>query len=152
MLFVDDEIGEKNKLTLKSCVASAEKSIDKVTGALGQVERSVVLLHRQSENAKVEITHVMDHLVAIIRARQAALIGEVDQLEERAGRELQRHKETLSQQLSELNQFKLLTEDLLQHGIPEEQISLKKSVVERIAMYHHSHAPLCPTPIMQQSL
>ena len=91
-----------------------------VTKALGQVERSVVLMHRQSENAKVEITHVMDHLVAIIRARQATLIGEVDQLEERAGRELQRHKEKLSQQLSELNQFKLLMEDLLQHGIPEE--------------------------------
>ena len=93
----------------------------------------------------MEITHVMDHLVAIIRARQAALIGEVDQLEERAGRELQRHKEKLSQQLSELNQFKLLTEDLLQHGIPEEQISLKRNVVERTATITSTPLP-APLP------
>ena len=144
VLFVDDEIGEKNKSTLKSCIASAERSIEKVTKALGQVERSVVLMHRQSENAKVEITHVMDHLVAIIRARQAALIGEVDQLEERVGRELQRHKEKLSQQLSELNQFKLLTGDLLQHGIPEEQISLKRNVVERTATITATPLPVPP--------
>ena len=144
VLFVDDEIGEKNKSTLKSCIASAERSIEKVTKALGQVERSVVLMHRQSENAKVEITHVMDHLVTIIRARQAALIGEVDQLEERAGRELQRHKKKLSQQLSGLNQFKLLTVDLLQHGIPEEQISLKRNVVERIATITATPLPAPP--------
>ena len=132
-LFVDDEIGQKNKSTLKSCIVSAEKSIDKVAGALGQVERNIDVLHRQSDNAKVEITQLINDFIAILKARQAALVGEVDRLEKRAGRELQRHKEKLSQQLSELQQFKLLTEDLLQHGIPEEQISLKKSVVERIA-------------------
>ena len=57
----------------------------------------------------------------------AALVGEVDQLEEREGRELQGQKEKLNHQLTELKQFKLLTEDLLQHGIPEEQISLKNA-------------------------
>ena len=45
VLFVDDEIGEKNRYTLKSCIASVERRIDNVTKALGQVERSVVLLH-----------------------------------------------------------------------------------------------------------
>ena len=133
VLFVDDEIGEKNKSTLKSCIAIAGRSIDKITGALGQVERSVNVLNQQSENAKVEIAHLMDCLVATIKDHQAALIGEVDQFEERAGRELQRHKERLIQQLSELKQFKSLTEDLLQHGFPEEQISLKKNMVKRIA-------------------
>ena len=133
VLFVDDEIGEKNKSTLKSCIAIAGRSIDKMTGALGQVERSVNVLNQQSENAKVEIAYLMDYLVATIRAHQAALVGEVDQFEKRAGRELQRHKERLNQQLSELKQFELLTDELLQYGFPEEQISLKKSVVERIA-------------------
>ena len=144
VLFVDSEIGEKNKLTMKSCIVSAERSINKATGALAQVEGSVDVLRQQSQNAKAEIAEVIDHLIAVLRARQAVLVGEVDQLEERAGRELQRLKERLNQQLTELKQFKLLTEDLLQHGIPEEQICLKKNVVQRIAAI--TAAPL-PDPL-----
>ena len=55
-----------------------------------------------------------------------------------------RQKEKLSQQLIDLKQFKLLTEDLLQHGILEEQICLKKNVVQRIAAI--TAAPL-PAPL-----
>ena len=133
VLFVDGEIGGKNMSTLKSCIASAERSISKATCALAQVERSIDVLHQQSQNAKVEIAEVIDHLIAVLKARQAVLVGEVEQLEERAGRELQRQKEKLNQQLTKLKQFKLLTEDLLQHGTSEEQISLKNNVVQRIA-------------------
>ena len=143
VLFVDNEIGQQNKSTLKSCIVSAESSIDKVTLALAQVESSVDFLHQQSENAKEQIAQLMDHFIAIIRARQAALVGEVDQLEERADRELQRHREKLNQQFSKLMCFKLLTEDLLQHGFPKEQISLRKGVVQRIASIT---ATLTPAP------
>ena len=132
MLFVDGEIGSKNKTTLKSCIASAERSITKTTAALVQVERSIDALHQQSENARANISEVVDRLITVLRDRHAALVGEVDQLEEREGTELRRQKEKLNHQLTELKQFKLLTEDLLQHGIPEEQISLKKNVVQRI--------------------
>ena len=149
VLFVDTEIGEKNKSTLKSCIVSAERSINKATGALAQAERSVDVLHQQSQSAKAGISEVTDHLIAVLRARQAVLVGEVDQLEERAGRELQRQKEKLNQQLTKLKQFKLLTEDLLQHGIPEEQICLKKNVVQRIAAI--TAAPL-PDPLPSCSI
>ena len=149
VLFVDSEIGGKNKSTLKSSIASVERSISKATGALAQLERSIDVLHQQSQNAKVEIAEVTDHLIAVLRARQAVLVGEVDQLEERAGRELQRQKEKLNQQLTKLKQFKLLTEDLLQHGIPEEQICLKKNVVQRIAAI--TAAPL-PDPLPSCSI
>ena len=146
VLLVDDEIGEKNRSTLKSCIASAERSIDKVTRALDQVERSATHLHQKSENAKAEIAELIDHFTAILRDCQAALVGEVDQVEERAERELQRHKEKLKQQLSELEQFKLLTEGLLQHGITEEQISLKKIVAQRIAAITATPLPAPPPP------
>ena len=145
VLFVDSEIGGKNKLTLKSSITSVERSISKATGALAQLERSIDVLCQQSQNAKVEIAEVTDHLIAVLRARQAVLVGEVGQLEERAGRELQRQKEKLNQQLTKLKQFKLLTEDLLQHGIPEEQISLKKNVVQRIAAITAASLP-APLP------
>ena len=96
VLFVDSEVGGKNRSTLKSCIASVERSIGKATCALAQVERSIDVLHQQSQNAKVEIAEVIDHLIAVLKARQAALVGEVEQLEERAGRELQRQKEKLN--------------------------------------------------------
>ena len=146
VLLVDDEIGEKNRSTLKSCIASAERSIDKVTRALGQVEGSVAHLHRQSENAKAGIAELIDHFITILRDCQAALVREVDQVEERVDRELQRHKEKLKRQLSELEQFKLLTEGLLQHGIREEQISLKKILVQRIAAITATPLPAPPPP------
>ena len=133
VLFVDDEIGELNKSTLKSCIASVERHIDKMTGALGQVGRSIDVLHQQSENAKEVITRLIDHLIAILRVHEAALVGEVDQLEEKASTELHRHKEKVIQQLTVPKQCKLLTEDLLQHGTLEEQIYLKKDVVQRVA-------------------
>ena len=133
VLFIDDKIGEKNKSTLKTCIASAERGIDKLARALDQVEGNIDVMQQQSENAKVEIGELIDRLVAILRTRQAALVGEVDQLKVRIGEELQRQKEKLNQQLTELNQFKLLAEDLLRHGITMEQISLKKRVVQRIA-------------------
>ena len=150
VLFIDDETGEKNKSTLKSCIASAERSIARVTKALDQVEGSIDVMQQQSDNAKVEIGELIDHLVAILRTRQAALVGEVDQLKERIGGELQQQKEKLNQQLTELNQFKLLAEDLLQHGIPMEQISLKKSVVRRIAAL--TAAPLSAPPQLSCSI
>ena len=146
VLFVDDEIGEKNRSTLKSCIASAERSIDKVTRALDQVEGSVAHLHQKSENAKTEIVELIDHFIAILRDCRAALVGEVGQAEERAERELQRHKEKLKRQLSELEQFKLLTQGLLQHGITEEQISLKKILVQRIAAITATPLPDPPPP------
>ena len=149
VLFVDGEIGGKNKLTLKSCIASAERNISKAMAALAQVERSIDVLHQQSQSAKAEITEVSDHLIAVLRARQAVLVGEVYQLEERAGRELQRQKEKLNQQLTELKQFKLLTEDLLQHGTSDEQISLKNNVVQRIAAIT---AASLPAPIPSYSI
>ena len=149
VLFVDGEIGEKNKSTMKSCIVSAERSINKATGALAQVERSVDVLHQQSQNVKAEIAEVIDHLTAVLRVRQAVLVGEVDQLEERASRDLQRQKEKLNQQLTELKVFKLLPEDLLQHGTSEEQISLKKNVVQRIAAI--TAAPL-PDPLPSCSI
>ena len=44
-----------------------------------------------------------------------------------------------------MKHFKLLTEDLREHGIPEEQICLKKSVVQRIAAITPAHLPVsCP--------
>ena len=146
VLYVDDEIGEKNRSTLKSCMASAERSIDKVTRALDQVEGSVAHLHQKSENAKTEIVELIDHFIAVLRDCQAALVGEVGQAEERAERELQRHKEKLKRQLSELEQFKLLTQGLLQHGITEEQISLKKILVQRIAAITATPLPAPPPP------
>ena len=133
VLFVDGEVGEKNKSTLKSCLASAERSITKTTAALAQVEGSIDVLHQQSENTRAEISEVVDRLITVLRARQTALVGEVDQLEDREGRELLKQKEKLNQRLTELKQFYLLTKDLLQHGMPEEQICLKKNVVQRIA-------------------
>ena len=144
VLFVDNEIGELNKSTLKSCIASAERHIDKMTGALGQVGRSIDVLHQQSENAKEVITRLIDHLIAILRVHKAALVGEVDQLEERASTELHRHKEKVIQQLTIPKQCKLLTEDLLQHGTLEEQIYLKKDVVQRVATV--TAAPLLAPP------
>ena len=150
VLFIDDEIGEKNKSTLKTCIASAERSIDKLARALNQVEGNIDVMQQQSENAKVEIGELIDHLVAILRTRQAALVGEVDQLKEKIGGKLQRQKEKLNQQLTELNQFKLLSEDLLQHGIPMEQISLKQSVVQRIATI--TGAPLPAPPQLSCSI
>ena len=83
VLFADtDQVGGKNKLTLKNYIASAEKRI-----------------------------------------------GD------------SRQKEKLSLQLIDLKQFKLLTEDLLQHGILEEWICLKKNMVTAITA-----APL-PAPL-----
>ena len=146
VLFVDGEAGEKNKSTLKTCIASADGSIGKATAALAQVERSIDALHQQSQTTRAEIVGVVDHLIAILRARQTALVGEVDQLEERAGRELQRQKEKLNQQLTELKQFRFLTEDLLQHGTSEEQICLKKNVVQRIAAITGGPLP-APVPL-----
>ena len=129
VLFVDSEIGEKNKSTLKSCIASAESNIYKVTRALAQVEGSMDILQQQSQNTQAKISEVVEDLIATLRARQASLVGVVEQLEGKAGKELRRQEEKLNQQLTELKHFKLLTEDLLEHGIPEEQICLKKSVV-----------------------
>ena len=133
VLFVNSEIGEKNKSTLKSCIASAESNIYKVTRALAQVEGSTDTLQQQSQNTKAKISEVVEDLIAALRARQASLVGVVEQLEGKAGKELRRREEKLNQQLTELKHFKLLTEDLLEHGIPEEQICMKKSVVQRIA-------------------
>ena len=146
VLLVNDEIGEKNRSTLKSCMASAERSIDKVTRALGQVEGSVAHLHQKLENAKAEIAEVIEHFIAILRDCQATLVGEVDQVEERACRELHRHEEKLKQRLSELEHFKLLAQGLLQHGITEEQISLKKIVAQRIAAITATPLPAPPPP------
>ena len=133
VLFVDGEIGEKNKSTLKSCVASAESNISKTKLALAQLKNSIEVLHQEAQTTRAEITEVINHVIGVLSARQAALVGEVDQLEERAGMEFQRLKERLNERLTDLEEFKLLTEDLLIHGIPEEQICLKKSVVQRIA-------------------
>ena len=144
VLFIDDGIGKKNKSTLKSCIASAERSIAKVTKDLDQVESNIDVMQQQSENAKVEIGELIDHLIAVLHARQAALVGEVDQLKERIGGELQRQKEKLNQQLTKLNQFKLLAEDLLQHGITMEQISLKQTVMQRIANITGTPLPAPP--------
>ena len=88
VLFVDSEIGEKNKSTLKSCIASAESNIYKITRALAQVEGSMDILQQQSQNAKAKISEVVEDLIAALRARQASLVEVVEQLEGRAGKEL----------------------------------------------------------------
>ena len=152
VLFVNSEIGEKNSSTLKSCIASAESNIYKITRSLSQVEGSMDILQQQSQNTKAKIFEVVEDLIAALRACQASLVGVVEQLKGKAGKELRRREEKLNQQLTELKHFKLLTEDLLEHGILEEEICLKKSVIQWIAAITDAPFPASCSPIVQHSL
>ena len=80
VLFVDGEIGEKNKSTLKSCVASAESNISKTKLALVQLKNSIEVLHQEAQTTRAEITEVINQVIGVLSARQAVLVGEVDQL------------------------------------------------------------------------
>ena len=147
--YIDDKLGESNKTTLTQCLSSARTQRKAIRSALQEVQDSKASLQQQSENALGEIAGMKEHLVAMVIARCDGLAAEVREAEDKGRRELESEERELKVILKKLDAFHCLSDEMILEGTTEEQLSVRKCIVNRISFFSsntsNSRASIRPT-------
>ena len=134
VLVADEELKVNTKATLSTCVSSAKSSIENLSGVSREVDRQVAKLKEQSTSAKAKVNKMIEGLMSELSSRREALIAEIEQTEDEGTRQLEHFREEhVNSKITKLTTCKERTQDVIENGIVEEQISLRRPIVDRIS-------------------
>ena len=148
--YIDDKLGDLNKTTLKQCLSSAQTHRKAISSALQEVQDSKTSIQQESEDAEEEIAELKESLIAMINARCENLVAEVMEAEEKGKRELEKQENELKANLKKLEACHNISEEIRLEGTMEEQMSLSKSIVNRVSSLNSSISN--PTVSIQPSI
>lgn len=133
-LRLDDKLKEKAVATLSLCASSSESTTKRLNSLSKDVDSKIATLKQQAEGAKAKVAAMIEDMLKEVRSRGDVLIAEIERVEEEGRNELETFKEEeINSKLIKLATYKEITEELVSKGIPEEQVSLKRAVVDRMA-------------------
>ena len=150
VLFVDKEVGEMNKQPLVQCIKAAKKRMDKMSSAVRDIDDQLLTLHEEGNRCKEDISEMRDHIIESVTNRCAALVSEVEDVEEKRRRDLEEHKKTLQDQMKQLEHFKTSAEDIVRDGTTREQLSVRKTMIQRASAL--TSTPIPPPPPSSSSM
>ena len=131
--YIDDKLRGSNGTTLTQCLLSVRAQRKATEAALQEVRDSKVSLLQQCQQSIKFIAEVKDHLITMVNTRCDGLAAEVREAEDKGRRELEVQERTLKINLKKLDAFHDLSEEMSLKGTTEEQLSLRKNIVNRIS-------------------
>ena len=124
VLFVDKEVGDMNKQPLVQCIKVVKKRMDKMSSAVRDIDDRLFTLHEEGNRCKENIAEMKECMIEAVTNRCAVLVSEVEEAEEKRRRHLEEHKETLEDQMKQLEHFKTSAEDILSITVQQENSCL----------------------------
>ena len=150
VLFVDKEVGEMNKQLLVQCIKAVKRRMDKMSSVVRDIDDRLFTLHEEGNHCKEDIVEMKNRMIEAVTNRCAVLISEVEEAEENRTRDLEEYKETLQNQMKQLEHFKTSAEDIVHDSTTREQLSVRKAMIQRASTLIST--PIPPPPPSSSSI
>ena len=132
VLVVNEELGMKNKRTLRACVASSTRELDTLDAAMEEIDRRLENIDHHYMTSKAEVNRTIDELMEGLKLRRDALVADLDKANVKRRRELEHHREHLQLHRVKLTAYRTAAEEIIENASIQEQIPLSQVAVNRL--------------------
>ena len=132
VLVVNEELGIKNKRTLRACVSSSMRELDNLNAAMEEIDRRAENIDRHYMISKIEVNRTIDELIEGLKLRRDTLVADLDKANMKRRRELEHHKEYLQLHRVKLTAYRTAAEGIIENASIQEQITLSQVAVNRL--------------------
>ena len=108
--YINNQLGDRNKATLKQCLSSMKVQIKATRSALQEAQQQKSSLQQQSTDSEQEVDALREHIIAMVTAKCANIKAEVREVKNKGVRELDKHEEMLKNKLEKMEDFASLSE------------------------------------------